>query len=137
MQTGSAPGAGLVIGVLEDNDDNDDTAIGNCDWVLSFKDKSKLNSLVFKPAAEMSTPPRALIGASVKTGGEKKQLMLMQQHFAQLLHQPEANFIRQKTTIAFCGRSCCCNCCCNCTLHMGCNFYRIKTTYPLLKPGAF
>jgi hypothetical protein len=32
-------GAGLVIGVLEDNDDNDDTASGNCGWVLSIRDK--------------------------------------------------------------------------------------------------
>jgi hypothetical protein len=40
----------LGIGALED-DDNDDTATGNFDWVLSFKDKPKLNGLVFKPAA--------------------------------------------------------------------------------------
>jgi hypothetical protein len=37
--------------ILEDNDDNDDTAIGNCGWVLSFRDKPKLKRLVFKPAA--------------------------------------------------------------------------------------
>jgi len=42
--------AGLAIGVLEDNDDNDDTATGNCDGVLSFRDNSKLFSLAFKPA---------------------------------------------------------------------------------------
>jgi hypothetical protein len=33
---------GLVIGALEDNDDNDDTATGNCDWVLSIEDKPKI-----------------------------------------------------------------------------------------------
>ena len=41
---------GSVIGALEDNDDNDDTATGNCGWVLSFRDNSKLFSLAFKPA---------------------------------------------------------------------------------------
>jgi hypothetical protein len=39
MQTASAGEVGLVIGALEDNDDNDDTATGNSDWVLSFRDK--------------------------------------------------------------------------------------------------
>jgi hypothetical protein len=38
-------GAGLVIGVLED-DDNDDTATGNFGWVLSSKDKPKVHSLL-------------------------------------------------------------------------------------------
>jgi len=33
--------AGLAIGALEDNDDNDDTATGNCTWVLSIRDKPK------------------------------------------------------------------------------------------------
>ncbi len=51
---------GLVIGVLEDNDDNDDTATRNCDWVLSFKYKPKLKGLVFKPAATKSAPLRVL-----------------------------------------------------------------------------
>jgi hypothetical protein len=75
--------AGLVIGVLEDNDD---TASGNCGWVLSFRDKLKLNGLVFKPT-ETSTPLRALIGARVKTDREK---MLLHKHFAQrLLHLSE------------------------------------------------
>jgi hypothetical protein len=30
---------GLIIGAFEDNDDNVDTATGNCDWVLSIRDK--------------------------------------------------------------------------------------------------
>ena len=38
-------GAGLIVGVLEDNDDGDDTAAGICEWVLSFRDKPKLYSL--------------------------------------------------------------------------------------------
>ena len=66
--TGSTAGAGLIIGALEDNDDSDDTATGICDWVLSFRDKPKLNSLVFKPAATTSAPLRALTGARAKTG---------------------------------------------------------------------
>ncbi len=45
-QTASTAGAGLVFGAIEDNDDNDDTATGNCDWVLSFRDKPKLYWLV-------------------------------------------------------------------------------------------
>jgi hypothetical protein len=53
-----------VIVVLEDNDDNDDTATGNSGWVLSFRAKPK----VFKPAAATSTPLRALRGARAKTG---------------------------------------------------------------------
>jgi hypothetical protein len=43
--------AGLIIGALKDNDDNDDTATGKCDWVLSIKDKHELNSLTYKPTA--------------------------------------------------------------------------------------
>jgi hypothetical protein len=36
------------------------------------------------------------------------QLMLMmQQHFAQLLHLSEANLSRQRENFSFCGRSCC------------------------------
>ncbi len=54
--------------VLEDNDDGDDTATGNFDWVLSIRDKIKLYCLVFKPAAATSTPPRVLIGALAITG---------------------------------------------------------------------
>jgi len=30
---------GLIIGVFEDNDDNDDTATGNSGWVLSIRNK--------------------------------------------------------------------------------------------------
>jgi hypothetical protein len=41
----STEGAGLIIGALEDSDDNDDTAIGRCGWALSFRDKPKLYSL--------------------------------------------------------------------------------------------
>jgi hypothetical protein len=37
--TGSVAEAGLKIGVLEDNDDGDDTASSGCDWVLSIRDK--------------------------------------------------------------------------------------------------
>src|SRR5664279_2397765 len=43
--TRSTAGAGLTIGAIEDDDDNDDTATGNCEWVLSFRDKPKLYSL--------------------------------------------------------------------------------------------
>jgi hypothetical protein len=50
------------------NDDNDDMAIGNCDWVLSIRDKPKLYSLVFKSAAATSTSLRALTRARAKTG---------------------------------------------------------------------
>ena len=82
----------LRIEALEDNDDNDDTATGNCEWVLSIRDKIKLCSLVFKPAAATSTTLRALTGDRAKSGWEKMQLMLMQQHFAQLLHLSEVNF---------------------------------------------
>jgi hypothetical protein len=57
--TGSTVGAGLVLGALED-DDTDDTATGICDWVLSFRDNSSLNSLAFKPAANTSALLRAL-----------------------------------------------------------------------------
>jgi hypothetical protein len=39
MQTTSAEEVGSAIGALEDNDDNDDTATGNSDWVLSIRDK--------------------------------------------------------------------------------------------------
>ncbi len=60
--------AGLVIGAFEDNDDTDDTTTGSCEWVLSFRDKSKLCSLALKPAAAKSATPRALIGAGAKTG---------------------------------------------------------------------
>ena len=49
-------GAESSFGALEDNDDDDDTATGICDWVLSFRDKPKLNSLVFKPQPLTSTP---------------------------------------------------------------------------------
>jgi hypothetical protein len=55
--------AGSVIGALEDNDDNDDTATGNCEWVLSIRHKPKLYSLAFKPAAPTSKPLKALTGA--------------------------------------------------------------------------
>jgi hypothetical protein len=65
---GSTARAGLAIRALEDNDDNDDTAIGNCDWVLSFRDKHKLKNLAFKPAAATSTVLRVLIGARAKMG---------------------------------------------------------------------
>jgi hypothetical protein len=82
----------LRIEALEDNDDNDDTATGNCEWVLSIRDKIKLYSLVFKPAAASSTSLRVIIGTRAKSGWEKMQLMLMQQHFAQLLHLSEVNF---------------------------------------------
>lgn len=68
MQTGLAGKAGLVIGALEDDEDNDDDTSGICGWVLSFRDKPKLNSLVFKPAATKSAPLRALTGARAKTG---------------------------------------------------------------------
>ena len=67
--TVSTTGAGLVTGALEDDDDNDDTATRNFDWVLSFRDKPKLNGLVFKSAATTSAPLRALTGgARAKTG---------------------------------------------------------------------
>jgi hypothetical protein len=36
--TGSIEGARLLIGALEDNGDNNDTATRNCIWVLSFID---------------------------------------------------------------------------------------------------
>ena len=68
MQTGLAGKAGLVIGALEDDEDNDDDTSGIRGWVLSFRDKPKLNSLVFKPAATKSAPLRALTGARAKTG---------------------------------------------------------------------
>jgi hypothetical protein len=58
----------VVIGALEDNDDNDDTATGNCDWVLSFRDKPKLKGLVFKPAATTLAPLRTITGARLTTG---------------------------------------------------------------------
>jgi len=62
----------LIIGVLEDNDDNDDTATGNSDWVLSIKDKPKLYDLAFKPAVATSTPLRALTGArEIMEAGEE------------------------------------------------------------------
>ena len=48
--TVSTTGAGLVTGALEDDDDNDDTTTRNFDWVLSFRDKPKLNGLIFKLA---------------------------------------------------------------------------------------
>jgi hypothetical protein len=50
--TVSTTGAGLVTGALEDDDDddNDDTTTRNFDWVLSFRDKPKLNILIFKLA---------------------------------------------------------------------------------------
>jgi hypothetical protein len=38
MLTGAKAEAGSVIGVLEDNDDNDDTATGKSRWVLSIRD---------------------------------------------------------------------------------------------------
>jgi hypothetical protein len=47
MLAGPAARAGLAIGALEDNDDTDDTTAGNCDWVLSFRNKPKLYSLAF------------------------------------------------------------------------------------------
>jgi hypothetical protein len=59
MLTGAKSEGGLAIGALEDNDDNDDTAAGNCEWVLSIRDKPKLYSLAFKLAAAKSTPLRA------------------------------------------------------------------------------
>jgi hypothetical protein len=40
---------------FEDNDDNDDAATGNSNWVLSIKDKPKLNNLAIKPAARTLT----------------------------------------------------------------------------------
>ncbi len=87
--------AGLVFGALEDNDDNDDTATGNCEWVLSFRDKHKLNNLAFKPAAsDINASKSANQKQEQKRKWEKKQLMLMQQHFAQLLHLSEVNFSR-------------------------------------------
>ena len=46
---GSTAGAGLVFGALEDDDDNDDTTSGICDWVLSFRDKPNLYSFVLNP----------------------------------------------------------------------------------------
>jgi hypothetical protein len=52
----------LVIGAFEDNDDRDDTAIGNSEWVLSIRDKSKLFSLAFKPAAATSVLLRVVTG---------------------------------------------------------------------------
>ena len=58
----------LRIEALEDNDDNDDTATGNCEWVLSIRDKIKLYSLVFKPAAASSTSLRVIIGTRAKSG---------------------------------------------------------------------
>jgi hypothetical protein len=42
MLTDSTTGAALYVGVLEDNDDGDDTASGGCDWVLSIRDEPKL-----------------------------------------------------------------------------------------------
>ncbi len=77
---------------MEDNDDNDDTATGICDWVLSIRDKPKLLSLAFKTAAATSASLRVLTGAREKRDWEKMQLMLNQQHFAQMLHLPEAIF---------------------------------------------
>jgi len=57
---------------LEDNDDNDDTATGKCRWVLSIKDKPKLNSLAFKPAPSASTQLRVLTRArAIMEGGEE------------------------------------------------------------------
>jgi hypothetical protein len=50
-----------------------------------------LFSLVFKPAAKTSASLRVLTGAREKREWEKMQLMLMQQHFAQLLHLTKAN----------------------------------------------
>jgi hypothetical protein len=41
MLTGATLGDGSTIGALEDNDDSDDTTTGNCDWVLSFRDKPR------------------------------------------------------------------------------------------------
>jgi hypothetical protein len=91
----SLAGIGLILGALEDNDDGDDTATGNCEWVLSIRDKPKLNSLAFKPAVATSMPLRALIRARAKTGWEKMLLMLMQQHFSHVVA-----FIRSKLLAA-------------------------------------
>jgi len=44
---------------LEDNDDGDDRATGNSAWVLSIRDKSKLQSFTFKPVPTTSTQLRA------------------------------------------------------------------------------
>jgi hypothetical protein len=50
-----------------------------------------LFSLAFKLAAATSASLRVLTKAREKRAWEKMQLMLMQQHFAQLLHLPKAN----------------------------------------------
>ena len=47
--------AGLVIAALEDNDVSDDTATWSCKWVLSLRDKPKLNGLVLIQSVTTST----------------------------------------------------------------------------------
>ena len=49
-------------------EDNDDTATGKCRWVLSIKNKPKLNSLAFKTRPTASTQLRVLKRARAKTG---------------------------------------------------------------------
>jgi hypothetical protein len=84
-QKGLTAGAVLVIGALEDDHDNDDTATGNCGWVLSFKDKPKLNGLVFKPAATTKAPLRALTRARAKTGTEEDAANTAAQEFSKTI----------------------------------------------------
>ena len=111
-----------VIVVLEDNDGNDDTATGNCILALSFRDKPKLNGLVFKPAAMTSAPLRTLtIGRAKMDAGEEVTDADATAFLQNCCIYQKQTFSCHRDNIAFCGRSCCCNCCCNCMLHTGCN----------------
>jgi hypothetical protein len=122
----SSAKAGLVIGALEDNDDNDDTATGNCGWVLSIRDKHKLDNFSLQTSPPTSVPLKALTGARAKTEAREDAADADATAICTTvasIYQKYKNF-----SIAFFGRSCCCYCCCNCMLHTGCNNnHRIQT----------
>ncbi len=64
----SANRSWISIGVLEDNDDNDDTVSGNSDRVLSIRDKPEIVKFRFLPAVALPAPLRDANRAKAKTG---------------------------------------------------------------------